>query len=115
MSIAEESLRLTGLFEAEVLTRLLLWRWDHPLKEDTDFCVDLLENAAGALKSAIAGQQLFDDLPSSETNLIAAIYFAEWAAITSGEPDSDGGRKKWLDQLRAAIPACFHPQDDFMP
>jgi len=112
MSIVKRSLDLTGMFEAEILIQLLLWRWDHPFKDDLEFQNELLENAAVALKEAIDGQQLFDDLPALETNLIAAVYFAEWSAITSGSEDIDGRRQKWLDQLRATIPSCFHPQND---
>ena len=112
MSIASESLNLTGLFEAEILTQLLLWRWDHPFKDDAEFRNGLLEEAAAALQSAINGQKLFDDLPASETNLIAALYFAEWNALTTGSEDTEGLRQKWLDHFRASIPSCFHAQGD---
>ena len=115
MSIASESLNLTGLFEAEVLTELLLWRWNHPFKDDAEFRNGLLEDAATALQTAVDGQQLFDDLPADETNLIAAIYFAEWNALTTGSEDPDGLRQKWLDIFRASIPSCFHSQSDISP
>ena len=38
MSIAKESLRMTGLFEAEVLVELMLRHWKHLLATDRDFC-----------------------------------------------------------------------------
>jgi hypothetical protein len=115
MSIASESLRFSGLFEAEVLTSLLLWRWDHPFKDDAEFRNTLLEEAAAVLRDALKGRRLFDGLPPDETNLIAALCFAEWNALISGSEDPDGGRQKWLDALRAAIPSCFHAQGDLPP
>jgi len=80
-SIAQMSLSVAGLFEAEVLTELLLWRWDHPLRHDAEFRNNLLEDAAGALKLAIGGERLFESVPAAQTNLIAAIYYAEWSAL----------------------------------
>ncbi len=115
MSIAKRSLNLTGMFEAEVLVELLLWRWDHPFKNDAEFRNDLLENAAAALKAAIDGEKLFDDLPASETNFIAAIYFAEWSALNSSHDDPDGSRQKWLSSLQKSIPSCFCAQRQLPP
>jgi hypothetical protein len=115
MSIVDKCLSFTGLFEAEILTELLLWRWDHPLKDDAEFRNDLLESAAAALEEAAEGQKLFDELPAAETNLVAAIYFAEWSALNLGSEDPGGRRKAWLSQFRAAIPSCFHPQRDLLP
>jgi hypothetical protein len=115
ISIAEKSLSFTGLFEAEVLTELLLWRWDHPFKDDAEFRNNLLEDAAAALKDAVEGQTLFIELPAPETNLVAAIYFAEWNALNMGSEDPGGRRKEWLTRFRAAIPSCFHPQSDLAP
>lgn len=113
-SIAEASLAASGLFEAEILTELLLWRWNHPLKDDAEFRNGLLEDAALALRRAASGEQLLETLPAQETNLIAAIYYVEWNLIGSGG-DPDGARRKWLDDLRRAIPSCFCAQDDLPP
>ena len=114
-AIAKESLAMAGLFEAEVLTELLLWRWEHPLRNDREFRRALLEDAAIALRQAIGGEALFEEVPAEETNLIAALYFVEWSALQSGEPDADGARQKWLDQLRRALPSCFCPHADLPP
>ena len=46
MSIARASLKLSGLFEAELLLELMLRYWNHPLADDRDFRNNLLENAA---------------------------------------------------------------------
>jgi hypothetical protein len=111
-SFAQMSLSISGLFEAEVLTELLLWRWNHPLKHDAEFRNNLLEDAAAALKRAINGEQLFESVPASETNLIAAIYYVEWSALCDGADDPDGARRKWLDQFRQSLPSCFCAQED---
>lgn len=47
-SIAKACLQMTGLFEAELLTELMLRFWNHPLAEDEDFRSSLLEAAAGS-------------------------------------------------------------------
>ena len=114
-SIAQRSSALAGLFEAEVLTELLLWRWDHPLKNDRGFKNDLLESAASALKRAVGGQQLLESVPASETNLIAAIYYAEWVSLEPGGEDPHGSRQRWLENLRRALPSCFCAQEDLPP
>ena len=114
-SIAERSWAAAGLFEAEVLTELLLWRWGHPLKNDADFRTTLLEDAVVALRRAAGGEQLFDSVPPGETSLIAALYYAEWNAISIPGTDSDGARLRWLDQFRRALPSCFCSQEDLPP
>jgi hypothetical protein len=114
-TIAEQSLSVSGLFEAEVLTGLLLWRWDHPLADDAEFCNDLLENAAAALRRAISGEKLFKSVPAPETNLIAAICYVEWASLEDGAADPDGARSRWLERVRRALPSCFCAQGDLPP
>ena len=114
-SIAKKSLAAAGLFEAEVLTALLLWRWDHPLKDDAEFRHDLLEAAASALHQAIAGEQLIEPVPPAEMNLIAALWYVEWSWVSGGSEDPDGGRGRWLDSVRRALPSCFCPQADLPP
>lgn len=114
-SIAQMSLTLAGLFEAEVLTELLLWRWNHPLRNDAEFRNNLLEDAAAALRRAIGGERLFGSVPASQTNLIAAIYYAEWTSLSDCGADPGGARQRWLDQLRRSLPSCFCPQEDLPP
>ncbi|MCX5684043.1 MAG: hypothetical protein NT049_10205 [Planctomycetota bacterium] len=114
-SIAQKSLLMVNMFEAEVLTGLLLWRWNHPLRADAEFRNDLLENAAAALQRAIGGEILFDSVPAQETNLIAAIYFAEWSTVAEGAEDPDGERRRWLEDMRRALPSCFCAQEDLPP
>lgn len=114
-SIAENSLTATGLFEAEVLTELLLWRWDHPLKQDAEFRNNLLEDATTVLRRAVAGEQLIESVPASEMNLIAAIHYVEWNSISNGDEDSDGARGQWLAHVRRSLPSCFCSQEDLPP
>ena len=114
-TVVETSLTVSGLFEAEVLTELLLWRWDHPLRRDVEFRNDLLESAATALRRAISGERLFESVPAPETNLIAAIYYVEWTALSDGADDPDGARSRWLDLFRQALPSCFCAQEDLPP
>ena len=114
-SIAQMSLTVAGLFEAEVLTQLLLWRWDHPLRDDAEFRNNLLEDAAAALRRAVSGERLFESVPAAQTNLIAAIYYAEWSALSDRGEDPDGARSRWLDHLRQSLPSCFCAQEDLPP
>jgi hypothetical protein len=114
-SIAEKSLAAAGLFEAEVLTELLLWRWDHPLKGDGEFRTSLLEDAAAVLRRAAGGEQFIQSVPATEMNLIAAIYYVEWNWISAGNEDPDGTRHRWLDHVRQALPSCFCSQSELPP
>lgn len=111
-SIAQKSLDMAGMFEAEVLTELLLWRWNHPLRADAELRNSLLEDAAAALRRAIGGENLFGSVPARETNLIAAIYYAEWSSLEDGADDPGGKRRRWLDEMRRALPSCFCAQED---
>jgi hypothetical protein len=113
-SIAEKSLEVTGLFEAELLVRLMLWRWGHPLVNDEAFANGLLESAADALQSAAEGEQLIEGLPATSLNLVAAIWYAETCAIESGETDAGTieARKAWLFVVRKTLPSCFCDPSD---
>jgi hypothetical protein len=109
-SIAKRSLKYTGLFEAELLVELMLRFWKHPLAGDADFRHDLLESAAQALRAAVAGQQLIQGLPPEAMNLVSAIWYAEWSAVTNtmqGKPAEGKGRRKWLETIRRSLPSCF--------
>lgn len=111
MSIAKRCLAFSGLFEAEVLTELVLRYWMHPLATDGDFRNDLLESAAGVLRSCVSGQKILEDVPASKTNFIAALWYAEWLAVESGSEDPQGERRVWLDKVRKALPSCFCSPD----
>ena len=108
--IAKKSLQLTGLYESELLTELLLRFWKHPLADDADFRLGLLESAAEVLRSSIDGEQLLEDMPPSEMNLVAAIWTAEWRSV-SLDPEITNEERltriEWLTTIRRAIPSCF--------
>lgn len=113
-SIAKACLRFTGLFEAELLTELMLRYWDHPRADDADYRSALLEAAAEALRAAIGGERLFQDLHPQNVNFVAALWYAESAALnTPGEakPKELRLRKQWLSKVQRAIPSCFSNPD----
>ena len=69
-----------------------------------------------ALRMAAAGQELIKGLPPLKSNLVAAIWYAEWAETeaTPGEADEHlVARQKWLDTVRCALPSCFCDLDEF--
>lgn len=110
MSIASESLRVTGLFEAELLTELMLRFWRHPFADDADFRNDLLERAAEALQLAVAGNELISGLPGAKMNLVAALWYAERATIEgplSSSLPAIPARVAWLHAVQHALPSCF--------
>lgn len=109
-SVAKACLRFTGLFEAELLTELLLRYWHHPLADDADFRAALLESAAEILRVSAAGESLFADLKPQNVNFVAAVWHAESVSLAaSGESNSDerAQREKWLASLLKSIPSCF--------
>jgi len=113
-SIAKACLQLTGLFETELLTELILRFWNHPLADDPNFRSSLLEAAAAALRASIDDERLFEDLEPKNVNLVAALWYAESAAISGEQGSNDpqlgpqlGLRRKWLDTLLRALPSCF--------
>ncbi len=111
MSLAEQCLALSALFEAELLLELMLRYWQHPLAEDLDFRNELLEGAAGVLRSCVSGQKVMEDIPPEELSFIAAAWYVEWNTVTGGEEDRDGKRRAWLESVRKAVPACFCPPE----
>jgi hypothetical protein len=49
-------------------------------------------------------------------NFVAAVWYAEWAALQSGYadvPDHERHqREAWLEVVRHSLPSCFCDQDD---
>jgi len=109
-SIAKACLRLTGLFEAELLTELMLRYWDHPLADDAEYRNALLEATAEVLRASAEGEKLFDDLQPHNVNFVAAMCYAESLTVASpGEISAKERRlrKQWLTKVQKAIPSCF--------
>lgn len=115
MSIARQSLAFTGLFEAELLTELMLRFWQHPLAGDSEFRNELLEKAAEALRRALAGTAIMEDVSAENTNFVAAIWYVEWSATLELRDEFAGKRRDWLDALRRSVPGCFCNQGDLPP
>lgn len=115
-SISEKSLEITSLFEAEVLVKLMLWRWNHPFAADPDFANDLLEDASMLLREAIEGTQVLEGVPPDELNFVAAVWCAEHRAVDPGrdDPKTLPARKAWLSDVRRALPSCFCDPSDLV-
>jgi hypothetical protein len=111
MSVARRCLELANLFEAELLAELMLRYWMHPLADNSEFRNDLLEAATQALQNATKGERFFDSLAPDNMNLVAAIWYAEWAAMSTSESEDSADmhqqRERWLENVKRAVPSCF--------
>jgi hypothetical protein len=110
MSIAEESLRFSGLFEAELLVELMLRQWQHPHASDQVFRNALLERGVEILHLAIDGTSLIDGLQAEKMNLVAAVWCAEVLSLDGVQDDPPAiieQRRNWTHTLRRAVPSCF--------
>jgi hypothetical protein len=111
MSVARRSLQFASLFEAELLIELMLRFWQHPFSDDADYRNDLLEKATEVLQHAVNGGQLLETLPAELTNFVAAVWYAEWVAMSGSAaedpPDIQANRSRWLEDIRRAVPSCF--------
>jgi hypothetical protein len=108
-SIAEKSLELTGLFEAEVFVLLLLKNWGHPLADDKDFANELLESTSEVLRRAVDGEQFIEGMPAGDLNFVAAVWYAEQCATAQEGAAAENfeARKVWLAAVRRTLPSCF--------
>src|ERR1700684_130796 len=110
MSISKNALQFCGFFESELLLELMLRYWQHPFAADASFRRSLLESAAEVLRSADSGATLIEGLGGENMNLVAAIWYAESAAV-SDDRDCDSqvlqSRQAWLETLMRALPSCF--------
>ena len=110
VSIARECLRFTGLFEAELLTELLLRFWKHPLADNSEFRSGLLESAAEVLQASVDGERLFDEVEPKNVNFVAALWYAESVSVSApGEMSASeqAQRAQWLSTLIKVLPSCF--------
>lgn len=109
-SIAEASLRITGLFESELLVELMLRFWEHPLANDLEYRSVLLETSVEALRASIGGSILFSDIGPQNVNLVAAVWYAEASLLPEADSQTkveNELRQAWLDKVRRALPSCF--------
>jgi hypothetical protein len=116
-SVAKKCLEMTSLFEAELLVRLMLHEWKHPFAQDEEFANGLLESASEALRSAVQGDQLIEDIPPKSLNFVAAVWYAEQCAVDheAGDAKSSEERIRWLMAVRRALPSCFCNPADLPP
>ncbi|NNM84224.1 MAG: hypothetical protein HKL96_00475 [Phycisphaerales bacterium] len=115
MNVAQKSLELTGIFEAEVLVELMLRFWQHPFAADRDFRNDLLERTAEVLRTALAGTRIVQDIQPQNTNFIVAVWYSEWAAIQDVLDGVRQEREAWLERVKRALPSCFCDPGDLLP
>jgi hypothetical protein len=113
-SIAKACLRFTGLFEAELLTELMLRFWNHPLANEAEFRSGLLETAAEVLQRSADGERLFAELDPKRVNFVAAVWHVESVSLAERSdilPAERDLREKWLETLLKALPSCFCDPD----
>lgn len=109
-SIAELSLSFTGIYEAELLTELMLREWKHPLASDEEFRNHLLESAAEVLTASVAGERLTDEIAPGNINLVVALWIAESMMLDGADamPSAErSAREAWLGSVRRSVPSCF--------
>jgi hypothetical protein len=106
-SIPARCLAMSGLFEAELLTELMLRHWKHPFAQDTHFRQQLLETAADVLRASDKGEKFLEDVPPAEMNLVAALWYAEWNSVAETREEPSAERKAWLETVRKTVPSCF--------
>lgn len=114
MSVARDSLKLTGLFEAEVLVELMLRYWHHPHAADPEFRNNLLETAVEVLTASVQGTQFVEAVPAQSMNLVAAIWYAENNSLDSHDESDDSKRDQrqaWVTAVRQSLPSCFCDPD----
>jgi hypothetical protein len=88
----------------------MLRYWHHPWAEDREFRNGLLESAAEALRASVAGEVLMADVLPQDMNLVAAVWYVEWAALADAAEHGTGEcqrRQDWLKRVRHAVPSCF--------
>lgn len=113
-TIAQMSLALTGMFEAELLIQLMLREWKHPRSNDKEFRNGLLETAAEILQSAVDGASVSPDLAPENVNLVAALCLAESMLLANDQTidaTENAARSDWLENVRRAVPSCFCDPD----
>lgn len=115
MSKLDAAIRFCGLFEAELLTELMLHHWKHPRAGDRDLANSLLEAAAEVLRSSQEGTRIFEDIPSEEMNFVAAVWYCESGHVENSNDADVVQRREWLERVRRALPGCFCDPDDLMP
>ena len=112
-SIAEKSLDLCQLFEAELLLELMLRYWAHPRADDREFRSHLLETATEVLREAVGGASFIEGVVPSNMNFVAAVYYAETRSFeeSADTPSAKKARQDWLATIGRSLPSCFCDPD----
>ena len=116
MTTAGESYRFSETFEAELLVELMLRFRKHPLDDHAEFRNALIESANTVLQASVAGERLLDDVPPSQMNFVAAVWYVEWTTLQNADQDLKSDelpqRQDWLLTVRRSLPSCFCDQGD---
>ncbi|NUQ63200.1 MAG: hypothetical protein HUU20_12040 [Pirellulales bacterium] len=112
-SVAEKSLALCQLYEAELLLELMLRHWQHPCADDAYFRSQLLETATEALRASVSGAVLIEGISPSNMNLVAAVWYAESRSSEDSQdsPSILEQRELWSIAVRHSVPSCFCDPD----
>jgi hypothetical protein len=100
-----------NLFEAELLLELMLRYWHHPFADDADYRNNLHSGALEVLREAAKGRRFIQEVPPTQMNFVAAVWYVEWNSITENSDDPTRKRHKWLQNIRKALPSCFCDPD----
>jgi hypothetical protein len=109
-NLPEFLVQFSATFEYELLVRLMLLHWKHPMSGDVEYCKTLVEVTAELLLAASKGERHFEDLKPGDMNLVAAAWYVEAQAFETSDSESEvvqTGRKAWLDAVRHSLPSCF--------
>lgn len=114
---ARRCFEFCSLFEAEVLLRLMLERWEHPFAGDDDFRQELLETVTTVLEAAADASctdMFIEGLPTQQMNFVAAAWYSERCSL---QHDSryQRSREEWLDAIGKSLPSCFCSTNDLGP
>ncbi|MBK8269424.1 MAG: hypothetical protein IPK83_14400 [Planctomycetes bacterium] len=103
-----------GLFEAEVLTSLMLSHWGHPRATEKDLVIDLVETASEVLARARLGEKFVEGVQPTDMSFIAAIWYAEANQVHDSNDEDVSLRREWLRKVQRSLPSCFCDPDDLV-
>jgi hypothetical protein len=112
--LVRQCLAFGNLFEAELLLELMLRYWKHPYADDPTYRSQLHASALEVLRESAKGKRLMEEIPPTQMNFIAAIWYVEWISIADNSEDPTKERNEWLLKIRRALPSCFCDQE-FLP
>ena len=114
MSKLDTAIGFCGLYEAELLVSLMLRYWEHPCADDDELVNYLVESSAEILKRSQRGEKFLEDIPPTDMNFVAAVWYAEFCQVQDSEESNLKQRQNWLTTVHRSIPSCFCDPNDLM-